>query len=59
METSRKALAGIFIVVIGVVLLLFNLRLIPYELYFLKSWKIIHKSRSIPSIWNGFCTQNI
>ena len=41
METSRRALLGIFIVVIGIVLLLDNLLLIPYQLYFLRSWQML------------------
>ena len=53
METSRKALAGIFIVVIGVVLLLFNLRLIPYELYFLKSWQMLLIAIGVFNFLNG------
>lgn len=53
METSRRALMGIFIVVIGVVLLLFNLRLIPYELYFLKSWQMLLIAIGVFNFLNG------
>lgn len=53
METSRRALAGIFIVVIGVLLLLFNLRLIPYELYFLKSWQMLLIAIGVFNFLNG------
>lgn len=53
METSRRALAGIFIVVIGVVLLLFNMRLIPYELYFLKSWQMLLIAIGVFNFLNG------
>lgn len=53
METSRRALAGIFIVVIGIVLLLFNLHLIPYELYFLRSWQMLLIAIGVFNFLNG------
>ena len=53
MDNSRRALAGIFIVVVGVVLLLFNLRLIPYELYFLKSWQMLLIAIGVFNFLNG------
>ncbi|MDW3196912.1 MAG: DUF5668 domain-containing protein [Cytophagales bacterium] len=59
METSRRALMGIFIVVIGVVLLLFNLRLIPYELYFLKSWQMLLVAIGVFNFLSGKKTPGI
>ena len=41
MQTSNRALVGIFLAAIGLFLLLDNLRIIPYELYFLRSWQML------------------
>jgi len=38
---NRRLVTGILIVLVGVFLLLDNLRLIPYELYFLRSWQML------------------
>lgn len=59
MENSRRALIGIFVVVIGVVLLLFNLRLIPYELYFIKSWQMLLVAIGVFNFLNGKRTPGI
>ena len=41
MNIDKRLATGILIVVVGTFLLLDNLRLIPYELYFLRSWQML------------------
>ena len=53
MEKSRRLLIGIFIAVIGMVLLLFNLGLVPYSLGFLKSWQMLLIALGVFNFLNG------
>ena len=41
MQPSRSVIVGFLIVVIGVFLLLDNMGLVPYQLYFLRSWQML------------------